>query len=461
MYVFSFSGQNAFRDIFSLERIDDMKRRSIVRLCSFSVFAIATLVAFAVIGNVKSNEYQTRLEASYQRNLTQLSECLDTIETNLAKSQYATSREMLGTLSDDLYSECNTAKNALSSLPISQLNLTGAYKFLSQAGDYATYLSTKDEITAEEYENIALFLSYAQEYSDFADEIVSRCNAGGKITENQVKLEGTNDLSVSSFSVDFDSAEDTFQNYPTLLYDGPFADAVLNKDAQMIKNAEEKSKDECKKIAADALGVDESAMVFKAEEEGTIPAYVFYYKLYTVAVTKQGGYISYIMNEGTASSQSITEENAINVASDFLNKIGYKNMKESYYSTYNNICIINFAYEEDGIVYYSDLIKVGVSLSSGELFSIEADGYLTNHTDRNVPEFASEQNGITLNPNIEVISTRRCLIPKSNGKEVFCIESHCKNTSSGQEVLIYTNSETGLEEDILLLMYSDNGTLTK
>lgn len=438
-----------------------MKRRNIIRLCSFSVFAVAVLVAFAVIGNVKSNEYQTRLEASYQRNLTQLSECLDTIETNLAKSQYATSREMLGTLSDDLYSECNTAKNAMSALPISQLNLTGAYKFLSQAGDYATYLSTKEEVTAEEYENLAFLLSYAQEYSEFADEIVSRCNAGGKITENQVKLEDSNNLKVSSFSVDFDSAEDTFQNYPTLLYDGPFADAVLNKDAQMIKNAEEKSKDECKKIAADALGVDESAMVFKAEEEGKIPAYVFYYKLYTVAVTKQGGYISYIMNDSTASSQSITEENAINVAYDFLNKIGYRNMKESYYSVYNNICIINFAYEEDGIIYYSDLIKVGVSLSSGELLSVEADGYLTNHTERNVPQFSSEQNGITLSPNIEVISTRRCLIPKSNGKEVFCIENHCKNASSGQEVLIYTNSETGLEEDILLLMYSDNGTLTK
>jgi hypothetical protein len=28
-------------------------------------------------------------------------------------------------------------------------------------------------------------------------------------------------------------------------------------------------------------------------------------------------------------------------------------------------------------------------------------------------------------------------------------------------MLIYTNAETGKEEDILLLLYSDNGTLTK
>ena len=35
------------------------------------------------------------------------------------------------------------------------------------------------------------------------------------------------------------------------------------------------------------------------------------------------------------------------------------------------------------------------------------------------------------------------------------------NVQKGQEVLIYTNAETGKEEDILLLLYSDNGTLTK
>ncbi len=437
-----------------------MKRRNIVRICSFAFCAVAALAAFAIMGNIKSNSYQTRLEAAYQRNLMQLSECLDSIETSLSKSQYATSSEMMNKISGDLYSECCTAKNALSSLPISQLNLTGAYKFLSQAGDYARYLSAKEQVTQEEYDNLALLLTYAQEYSDFADTIVSRCNAGGSITDNEVALESS-DLKVSSFSADFSSAEETFEGYPTLLYDGPFADAVLNKESAMIKSAEKKDQDECRKIAAAALGVDEGGVVYKTEESGTLPAYVFSYKLYTIAVTKNGGYIAYILNEGTPSEQAITEDNAINVAKDYLNKIGYSDMKESYYTVYNNVCTINFAYCKDNITYYSDLIKVGVSLSDGNIFSLEADGYLVNHTEREVPGFAAEQNGVELNSNVEILSASRCLIPKSSGVEVFCNEYHCKNKSTGQEVLIYTDSETGEEEDILLLMYSDNGTLTK
>ena len=437
-----------------------MKRRNIVRICSFAFCAVAALAAFAIMGNIKSNSYQTRLEAAYQRNLMQLSECLDSIETSLSKSQYATSSEMMNKISGDLYSECCTAKNALSSLPISQLNLTGAYKFLSQAGDYARYLSAKEQVTQEEYDNLALLLTYAQKYSDFADTIVSRCNAGGSITDNEVALESS-DLKVSSFSADFSSAEETFEGYPTLLYDGPFADAVLNKESAMIKSAEKKDQDECRKIAAAALGVDEGGVVYKTEESGTLPAYVFSYKLYTIAVTKNGGYIAYILNEGTPSEQAITEDNAINVAKDYLNKIGYSDTKESYYTVYNNVCTINFAYCKDNITYYSDLIKVGVSLSDGNIFSLEADGYLVNHTEREVPGFAAEQNGVELNSNVEILSASRCLIPKSSGVEVFCNEYHCKNKSTGQEVLIYTDSETGEEKDILLLMYSDNGTLTK
>lgn len=437
-----------------------MKRRNIVRLCSFAICLAAALSAAAISQHSESSKYQLRLEAAYRRNLTQLSECLDSIETSLEKSQYAASQEMMGTLSSDLYAECTTAKNSLSALPVNQLDLDGAYKFLSQAADYAKYISTKDEISQSDYDNLALLLTYAKKYADYTEKIVQKCAAGGKITENEVLPQGSSEMKVSSFSLDFTTAENTFENYPTLLYDGPFADAVLNKESAMIKAAERRSRDECRRIAARALGVDESGVVYKNEESGTIPAYVFSYKLCTISVSKNGGYIVYILNESNIRSNSVTEENAINVAKNFLEKIGYSGMKESYYAVYNNICTINFAYENSGITYYPDLIKVGVSLSDGSIYSLEARGYLTNHTERAAPDLSNAAPA-KLSPAAEQIFAKPCLIPKKDGKEVFCIETRCKNKSTGQEVLIYTNAETGKEEDILLLLYSDSGTLTK
>jgi hypothetical protein len=60
-----------------------------------------------------------------------------------------------------------------------------------------------------------------------------------------------------------------------------------------------------------------------------------------------------------------------------------------------------------------------------------------------------------------VLDTKKCVIPLDNGLEAQCYEFHCESSETGDEVLIYVNSQTGAEENILLLLYSDGGTLTK
>ena len=59
------------------------------------------------------------------------------------------------------------------------------------------------------------------------------------------------------------------------------------------------------------------------------------------------------------------------------------------------------------------------------------------------------------------MDTKMCVIPKEDGVETACYEIHCESSETGEEVLIYVNSQTGAEENILLLLYSDGGTLTK
>ena len=443
-----------------------MTNRSIIRLFSYAVCIVAVLAAYAVIGNNNSANYKARLEAAYQQSLTELSECLDSIETNLTKSGYATTPTMMANLSEDLYSECNTAKNALSHLPIEQMNLSGAYKFLSQAADYAGYLSSKTksgtEISDEEYENMQKLLEFAKAYSNCVNDMVTKCAGGGEITDNEIKSKNSG-MKVSSLSLDFTQAQDTFSDYPTLLYDGPFADAVLNKEPAVTKNAQELSKDECIKEAAKALYTTADKLTYSGDENGTIPCYNYTMDGFNVAVTKNGGYIAYILGSSTVKTQTITQENAVNIAAAYLKRLGYNNMTETYYAVENNICIVNFAYSEGGVVYYSDLIKVGISLSDGKVYSLEACGYLTNHQQRQSFAVNISENDLTnkLSSHVEVLSSKLCVIPKKNGTEAGCMEFHCRNRAAGDEVLIYINTETGEEENILMLLYSDNGTLTK
>ncbi len=441
-----------------------MTNRTSIRFFSFAVCIVAVLAAYSIIGNNNSMTYKTRLEANYQQSLTELSECLDSIETNLTKSSYAATQTMMTRLSEDLYSECNTAKNALSHLPIEQMNLSGAYKFLSQAGDYAGYLSNKiksgEQISDKEYENLQKLLKYAEKYADCVNDMVTRCTNGGQITENEIKSKSGE--KVASISVDFTNAEDTFSDYPTLVYDGPFADAVLNREAQ-VKKEKQVSREEALKQAAKALYTTEDKLKYEGDEDGTVPCYNFSCGNFNTAISKNGGHIVYILDSSKTGTKSITEENALNIASAYLKRIGYADMKSTYYAVNDNVCVINFAFAQNGVIYYSDLIKVGVSLDDGKIYSLEAQGYLVNHKTRQAfsSKVSQQELAKKLSTRLEVISAKPCLIPLDNGTEVQCIEFHCRLKSEGDEALVYINAQTGEEENILLLLYSDNGTLTK
>ena len=137
-------------------------------------------------------------------------------------------------------------------------------------------------------------------------------------------------------------------------------------------------------------------------------------------------------------------------------------MKNSYYYNNDGICTINFAYTQNAVVCYSDLIKVSVSLDKGEIVSVDCTGFLMNHKSRNVPgnilDEASAANSIS--SMLKCKSSQTAFIPMSDGSEVFAYEFFCSD-KSGNDVLVYIDAQTGKEADIQLLLYSDGGTLTR
>jgi hypothetical protein len=141
-------------------------------------------------------------------------------------------------------------------------------------------------------------------------------------------------------------------------------------------------------------------------------------------------------------------------------KIPY--VPNGFYFDYDGICTINFAYTSDDIIYYSDLIKVSVSLDKNEVVSVDCTGYLMNHKKRDVPEdiISVETAKQSISEVLSVKDRKTAFIPMNDGSEVFTYEFLC-NDKNGNDVLVYINAVTGDEADIKLLLYSDNGTLTR
>lgn len=264
------------------------------------------------------------------------------------------------------------------------------------------------------------------------------------------------------FLTSFTDAEQALGDYPTLLYDGPFADNVLRREALSLKDEDEITKEEGREIAAEILGVKPSELKEEADQVSEIPLYCFSKGEKMLGITKQGGYLCYMTNPDYTGEATISQKEAVNRGKEFLDELDFDDMVSSYYSNYDDVCTVNYAYRDNGITYYADLIKVSIALDTGKVVAFDARGYLMNHCERNLPSniLSEEECRKNVAKNLEIIDFTPAVIPLDTGKEEYCMEYHCTD-STGQEVLVYIDRETGEETQIMLLLYSDDGILAK
>ncbi len=423
------------------------------------------LVLLMVMNTAKIKSLEREYEVQQQKYLSEFCESLDSMTVSLCKSLYTSTAEMFHKNGNDLSKQAAVAKVSLSGITDESIITDEIYKFLSQAGDYALYLSKKDKfsLSEKEVEKLRSLYEYSKYLSESFEEISNDYYSGRvAFTEKVNNLMTGTETEEMLFSDSFSDVQQTMGDYPTLLYDGPFADTVLNKKASGLRG-DGITASEARKKAAQILECEESKLKREADIESAIDLYCFSFGEMNVGITKKGGMLCYMTCSSYAGEATISEEEAIKRGVKYIEAVGFTDkMAETYYSTYDGICTVNYAAQNDGAVCYSDLIKVSVSLETGEAVAFDSSGYLMNHTERKVPEnlLPLEKCKDTLSPYLTVISSKKAFIPLETGKEVFCYEFHCKD-SSGQEALVYINAENGKEENVLLLLYSDEGVLTK
>ena len=68
-------------------------------------------------------------------------------------------------------------------------------------------------------------------------------------------------------------------------------------------------------------------------------------------------------------------------------------MMDTYYLSEDNTATINYAYKQDDVIVYPDLIKLKIALDTGEIIGFEAKGYLSSHRVRDIPKPAISMEG--------------------------------------------------------------------
>ena len=442
-------------------------------------YIIAAIVVFiVVVGGLISvivnnkNETKTASQNTYNMAFYEVVDYVQNVETYLAKSLISSTPEHGAETLTNVWREANLAQAYLSQLPIESQELANTEKFLNQVSDYSYSLSRKniynESLSDEDLKNLKDLHNYSVELENTLNQLSDDINSG-RIKWDELTNKGTTAFAqqVSTSSMDgFSNLEENFHQYSGLIYDGAFSEHLTNGEKKGL-TGDDIDEDIAKQKAIDFIGKDNVQNIESLgfSENATIPEYNFSVKTnsensISISISKKGGHIVYMNSNRDVNSEIISQEEANVKGKEFLNNHGFMNMKETYYLKQDGIVTINYAYVQNDVVVYSDLIKVKVALDNGEVLGIETTGYLNNHTQRDTSnvKISKESAKKTLNKNLQIASEGLAIIPTEFQTEILCYEF--KGKVDDKEFLVYINAENGREEDILIITNTPNGTLT-
>ena len=436
---------------------------------------VVLLIAVTILGIIlykKQREYRQASENSYNMAFYELVDYVQNVETYLAKALISTTPEHGAETLTNLWREANLAQSYLSMLPVESQELENTEKFLNQVSDYSYSLSRKniynESLTEEDLANLEELHSYSTELENTLNQLSEDLNSGrfewGELTKKGTVAfaQQVDNISKESFS----NLEENFHEYSGLIYDGAYSEHMTSTEKKGL-TGEDIDENTAKGIVEEFIGTDKIKEMSSLglSENATIPSYTFsiignHDENINISISQKGGHVIYMNTNREVKSEILTQEEATQKGKEFLESKGFTSMQETYYITQEGITTINYAYKQDNVIAYPDLIKVKVALDNGEILGIETTGYLNNHTERDIRniQITSEEAKENLNPKLELTSEGLAIIPTEWQTEMLCYEF--KGKVNDKEFLVYINAENGREEDILIITDTGNGVLT-
>ena len=398
-----------------------------------------------------SSENSIAQENKYNYSFSEVVNYINNIENYLAKAMISKSTTHSAETLNKIWADSNLAIVYFENIPFVNEGSNKSIKFLNQVSDYCYTLSRKslngEELTEEDFANLKTLYNYSLNLKNVLNELSRELNNG---TISWEDLNTKTDLAFEEEDINiFSSIESNFDDYEGLIYDGAYSDYVkqtekLGLTGDDIDEETAKSKVQgffenqgIREITSNGIvngdDIESYSFTLKTEQNEDI----------SVDVSKKGGWFVNVLSDKDVKEEKISAEEAVELGKDYLSKMGYSNMKETYYTKLQNIITVNYAYYENNITMYPDLIKVKIALDDGDILGMEAAGYLNNHIARqnlNVGISLDEAKS-KLNKNLEILSEGLAVIPEESTKEeIFCYEF--KGKVENREFLVYINALT-------------------
>lgn len=266
------------------------KSKSYRTIYTTSVVIIGIFIIFGIYVYQKDKQYKQTLHNQYNMAFYELVECVQNVETLLAKSLISTSPEHGAETLTEVWKDANLAQVYLSQIPINNDELSQTAKFLNQVSDYSYTVSRENiknkSLTEEQLNNLEQLHDYC---SDLLQTLVQ---LSLDIDNNNVNWDELTKKGIFKFAQQvsniskesFDNIDQNLEDYEGLIYDGAYSDHITTQEKKGLTgdNIDENA---AKQKVEDFIGKDNIKEIkYVTFSEGDIPSYNFEVELNNNAI---------------------------------------------------------------------------------------------------------------------------------------------------------------------------------
>lgn len=418
-------------------------------------------IAFG-IADSKAMDYHNKLENVYQSNLYSLIDSVNNLENKLSKTISANGSTYQRKTLLEASQNASEAEISIASLPLSQSDIQDTVKMVNQISGYTTTLADNlakgGTLSEDEISTLTRVHESVVDLQNQLNEFARKMERGYSILDASLDI----DTDSNGFSRAISSLKNNDIEYPTMIYDGPFSDSVVNSNIKGLKGdkiSKEEAATKLEELYKNAVKID-----YQGETNGKFSTYNYRVtnsneeELY-IQMTQIEGHILTISGAGENGAQTIDYEAAKNIALEFAKENGIEDGEVVWNDTIKEDVYLNIAPKENGTILYPDLVKVKVNLVSGTVVGYDATSYFTNHTARTLSKgslsLADAKGKVPSKFTIE--NARYVLSPLDYNREVVCVEVEA--TGEGSTYYFYYNVNDGSLENVLKVIETDDGNL--
>lgn len=419
---------------------------------------MATIIT---VGAVNMNGNMNVMGSAYRSNLYEMTELSENLNANLSKLRVATGSNEQRKLLTDVLVQSELMESALQRFPVDMATTNNVSSFVNRTADYAR--QGLDKLAKggalDESEKQSLEYMYKTNAGILKELQTLRNTMTEKDWVNLMK--GKTDGAAQS---GVQNLNNNVIKTPSSIQDGPFAENKEKVTAKGIEGMEEITSSKAEALSREYFS-EYSIDTVECKGETTASQLTCFNitlkdtrgrEIYA-QISKAGGKLIMFNSYEDCYAKNFSQEECVATAEKFLTSLGIENMKPVWLQENGTTANVNFVYEQDGVLCYSDMVIVKVCETKGKAIGMEALPYYLNHGERTMPEAKiTEEQAAKALGNVKPATARLALIPY-NGEEVLTYEF--SGTYEGSEYFVYVDAATGEEVESFTVIDTAQGRL--